>query len=144
LEGEPRIVSKKRKQNKDTWVKNVRKIKKLRGESYTSSRGKLMPPKTFLPVVCKCFNLKMMYNLYKNDSSSPVSFYIFQEVFNKQFNLHFHAPISDSCKKCDTFNMKLKFSNDNEEKLIVLVKDCNLMELEQKEMTISRALHLIL
>jgi len=55
-------------------------------------------------------NLKMMYNLYKNDSSSPVSFYIFQEVFNKQFNLHFHDPISDSCKKCDTFNMKLKLS----------------------------------
>lgn len=271
MEGEPRIVSKKRKQNKDTWVKNVRKIKKLRGESYTSSRGQLMPPKTFLPVVCKCFNkchnlipdskqkylnsklfqmdsydlqsaflfglikvidkkrsytknqdtsrrkftreyylpvengkdekvckdffkklfllsdgrisrlikskmvsntpprdkrgkhtpfnktdnlkiaeikefinkfpsyeshysriknlnrkylspnlnLKMMYNLYKNDSSSPVSFYIFQEVFNKQFNLHFHAPISDSCKKCDTFNMKLKFSNDNEEKAVL-------------------------
>lgn len=64
-------------------------------------------------------NLKMMYNLYKNDSSNPVSFYIFQEVFNKQFNLHFHAPISDNCKKCGTFNMKLKFSNDNEEKAIL-------------------------
>lgn len=36
LEDESRIVSKKRKQNKHTWVKNVRKIKKLRGETYTS------------------------------------------------------------------------------------------------------------
>lgn len=53
-------------------------------------------------------NIKIMYNLYKNKISNPVSYYIFQEVFNKQFNLHFHAPISDSCKKCDMFNTRLK------------------------------------
>ena len=64
-------------------------------------------------------NLKIIYNLYKNEVSEPVSFYVFQDVFNKQFNLHFHAPISDSCKKCDSFNMKLKFLTDDGEKAII-------------------------
>lgn len=52
-------------------------------------------------------NLKIIYNLYKNEISEPVSYYVFKDVFNKEFNLHFHAPISDSCKKCDIFVMLL-------------------------------------
>lgn len=64
-------------------------------------------------------NLKIIYYLYKNEVSEPVSFYVFQDVFNKQFNFYFHAPISDSCKKCDFFNMKLKFLTDDGEKSII-------------------------
>lgn len=61
----------------------------------------------------KNLNLKIIYNLYKNEVSEPVFYYVFKDVLNKQFNLHFHAPISDSCKKCDSFNIKLKFlTND--------------------------------
>lgn len=64
-------------------------------------------------------NLKIIYNLYKNEISEPVSYYVFKDVFNKEFNLHFHAPISDSCKKCDAFNMKIKFLTNDDEKSIV-------------------------
>jgi len=39
-------------------------------------------------------NIKIMYKKKKkNKISNPVSYYIFQEVLNKQFNLHFHAPM---------------------------------------------------
>lgn len=76
MKDEPRIVSKKRKQNKHTWVKNVRKIKNLRGETYTSSRGKLMPPKTFLPVVCKSFN--KCHNLIPDSKQKYLNYKLFQ------------------------------------------------------------------
>jgi len=38
-------------------------------------------------------------------------------VFNKEFNLHFHAPIR--CKKYDSFNIKIKFLTNDDEKSIV-------------------------
>lgn len=53
-----------------------------------------------------------MYNLYKNESNNSVSYFVFREIFNKEFNLHFHPPISDSCKKCDLFNIKIKSTVD--------------------------------
>lgn len=64
-------------------------------------------------------NLNIIYKLYKNEVSEPVSIYVFRDVFNKQFNLHFHSPISDSCKKCDYFNMKLKCLTNDDEKSII-------------------------
>ncbi|KAJ8975146.1 hypothetical protein NQ317_012423 [Molorchus minor] len=42
------------------------------------------------------------------ERESPVSYFIFREIFNKEFNLHFHPPITDSCKKCDLFNVQIK------------------------------------
>lgn len=33
--------------------------------------------------------------------------------------MHFHAPVLDSCKKCDSFNMKLKFLTNDDEKSII-------------------------
>lgn len=80
-------------------------------------------------------NIKIMYKLYKNKISNPVSHYIFQEVFNKQFNLHFHAPISDSCKKCDMFNMRLKYLTSNEEKIEIE----NEREVHQRKADSARA-----
>jgi len=80
-------------------------------------------------------NIKIMYKLYKNKISNPVSYYVFQEVFNKQFNLHFHAPISDSCKKCDMFNMKLKYLTNNEEKIEIE----NEREVHQRKSDSARA-----
>lgn len=44
-------------------------------------------------------NIKCMYKLYKEQIQEPVSFFIFQNTFNKKFNLHFHAPVTDSGKK---------------------------------------------
>lgn len=57
-------------------------------------------------------SLGKMYELYKNDSNNPVSFYIFRNVFNTEFNLTFHSPVTDSCKKCDLYNMQIKSTAD--------------------------------
>ncbi|CAG9835420.1 unnamed protein product [Diabrotica balteata] len=55
-----------------------------------------------------------LYMLYKTETVNPVSHYIFGRIFNTQSNLHFHPPISDSCKKCDIFNIKLKAANEEQ------------------------------
>lgn len=48
--------------------------------------------------------------LYKEETppSEQVSNFMFRKVFNQQFNLSFHAPITDSCKKCDNFKIKIE------------------------------------
>jgi len=35
--------------------KNIRKAKKIRGETYTSATGNIINAKTFQPIICKCF-----------------------------------------------------------------------------------------
>lgn len=65
-------------------------------------------------------SLGKMYNLYKNEYAEHVSYYIFANVFNHDFNLHFHAPVSDSCRKCDSFKIKIDATEDSnlKEKMI--------------------------
>ena len=53
-----------------------------------------------------------MYQLYKKETRDHLSYFIFSETFDKEFNLHFHQPILDSYKKCDLFNVKIKAAND--------------------------------
>lgn len=53
-------------------------------------------------------NLSIMYNLYKSESDNPVSLFVFRDIFRKKFNLSFHAPVSDSCRRCDEYEQKLK------------------------------------
>lgn len=48
--------------------------------------------------------------------SEKVSDFMFRKVFNEQFNLSFHAPISDSCKKCDNLKIKIDAAHSQEEK----------------------------
>lgn len=49
------VVPKKRSRNEHLWKKNVRKFKKIRGESYVGATGKICNKKTFVPIICKCF-----------------------------------------------------------------------------------------
>lgn len=58
-------------------------------------------------------DLTKMYRLYKSETENPVSFFIFRRVFNDDFNLKFHAPLSDSCRKCDAFDIKIKAAKEN-------------------------------
>lgn len=58
-------------------------------------------------------SLGKIYNMYKNEVVEAVSQYVFSNVFNQEFNLCFHAPITDSCKKCDSFKIKID-AMDNE------------------------------
>ncbi|CAH1113913.1 unnamed protein product [Psylliodes chrysocephalus] len=57
-------------------------------------------------------SLGRMYSLYKDQTPEPVSYFVFANVFNKQLNLHFHAPVSDSCRKSDFLNVKIEASID--------------------------------
>lgn len=75
-EDEQRIVSKRRKKNEHTWVKNIRKIKKLKGQTYTSATGKIMPHKTFIPIVCKCF--KKCHNFISDSKQKDLNSKLFQ------------------------------------------------------------------
>lgn len=52
-------------------------------------------------------NLSRMYNLYKSETDEPVSLFVFRDVFRRKFNLTFHAPVSDSCRRCDEFEQKI-------------------------------------
>ncbi|CAG9840465.1 unnamed protein product [Diabrotica balteata] len=55
-----------------------------------------------------------MYSEYKKKVSEPVSKYIFEKIFNEKFNLSFHAPITDSCKKCNNFKVKIEACENHE------------------------------
>lgn len=44
---------KKRARNPDTWKCNVRKAKKLKGEQYTTVRGKTIPEISIVSPVCR-------------------------------------------------------------------------------------------
>lgn len=57
-----------------------------------------------------------MYNLYKVEVPEHVSSFVFRQIFNRDFNLKFHAPLSDSCRKCDAFNVKIQASENDEER----------------------------
>ena len=60
--------------------------------------------KLYLP---QDLSLSKMYRLYKEHCSSigvtPVSQYIYNDVFNSEFNLAFHSPIKDKCDLCVSF-----------------------------------------
>lgn len=57
-------------------------------------------------------NISKMFNLYRNQTENPVSMFIFRNVFKTKFNLCFHAPVSDSCKTCDSTEQIIKFETD--------------------------------
>ena len=56
-------------------------------------------------------NLCKMYKLYeeqcKNDGIQPVKVWAYRQIFNSSFNLYFHQPDKDTCKKCDKFKAEL-------------------------------------
>jgi len=53
-------------------------------------------------------NINKLYSLYSEQVTYPVSSFVFRKMFNEEFNLSFHSPVSDSCRKCDAFNIKIK------------------------------------
>lgn len=57
-------------------LKDVRKNKKLKGQTYTSATGKIMPHKKSLPIVCKCF--KKFHNSISNSKQQDLNFKWFQ------------------------------------------------------------------
>lgn len=91
----------------------------------TTQGTKVKRDSTCLPPHLK----SIMYSEYKSKVEGPVSKYIFEKTFNENFNLTFHAPVTDSCKRCDNFKVKIEAFDIN--------------ELSKKtELTVAKELHL--
>lgn len=56
-------------------------------------------------------NLQVLYDSYKLKTETPVSKTIFKKVFDTM-NLSFKKPSVDTCSKCDSINMKLKYASE--------------------------------
>lgn len=66
------------------------------------------PGRKYLP---PNLNLKILYEEYKNmcneQDESPLSNYMFRDVFYRKFNLRFKAPLQDTCNYCDSMKHKI-------------------------------------
>lgn len=59
-------------------------------------------------------NIKKLYKIYcsncDTDRRNKLSEWHFRKIFNTKFNLSFHKPKVDTCKKCDILEIKIKNS----------------------------------
>jgi len=64
----------------------------------------------------KTLSLRRMYRLYVeecNTLNSPVQkFWLYEKIFNTEFNLGFHRPKKDLCALCETFKFLSKDDQD--------------------------------
>ena len=62
-------------------------------------------------------NITIMYDLYKREmlceGHRPVKESFYRHIFETDFNLHFHQPLKDTCRRCDSFEMQLKCDSGN-------------------------------
>jgi hypothetical protein len=58
-----------------------------------------------------------MYSLYCDEceDSNRVSDSLYRSIFNNEFNLSFHQPKSDTCKKCDVFSIQQNLPGDHQQ-----------------------------
>lgn len=76
-------------------------------------------------------NISILYRLYAKDNPTPVSKFVFTKIFSENFNLHFRAPISDSCRKCDALKAKLESTTDSSQlKSLEIEKELHLRKAE--------------
>ena len=61
-------------------------------------------------------NITKLYSLYTKEVTNPVSNFVFRKIFNEEFNLSFHPPVSDSCRKCDAYAIKIKAAETEADK----------------------------
>ena len=58
-----------------------------------------------------------MYNLYRekcdSDGKSPVTFWEYDNLFSREYNIRFHRPKKDICTYCDAIS---KLSNEKNER----------------------------
>ena len=75
-------------------------------------------------------NMSIMYRLYKDSCDDPVSLFMFRQVFTRNFNISFHPQLSDTCKKCDAFNIRLQVSSGSELQDVKQHKEIHLRKAE--------------
>lgn len=68
-------------------------------------------------------NLSKMYKLYtewcQKKEIDPVKEYYYRHVFNIEFNLQFHVPRKDTCKRCDKYKQKIDVEQNPETKAVL-------------------------
>ena len=62
-------------------------------------------------------SISQMYHLYVDECAAnnmtAVSEWVYRRIFNCDFNLNFHVPKTDTCKKCDAYAIQQKASDIN-------------------------------
>lgn len=74
-------------------------------------------------VMKKVHNISKMHQLYIEDCEAENippekigKFWLYQEIFNTEFNLSFKQPSNDTCDMCDSVAIKLKDIDNNGDK----------------------------
>lgn len=102
----------------ETFIQNFPSYASHYGREKAGTRRYLSPD----------LNITIMYDLYKTElekesQPAPVSAFVFRKIFNENFNLHFHPPITDSCRRCDEFQVKLKQATGEERRKLEFEKE---------------------
>ena len=84
--------------------------------NFTSHYGRANSRKYLSPD----FSLAKMYRAYVEECETmqvePCKLWVYQRVFNTEFNFHFYKPKSDTCRLCDKFKAKKDVTDDQTEK----------------------------
>ncbi|CAG9840815.1 unnamed protein product [Diabrotica balteata] len=65
-------------------------------------------------------NVRTMYTLYKEKCvEDPVSESLYRQIFHRDFNLHFHVPLKDTCVKCDKYKNQVTQEKDENTKKVL-------------------------
>lgn len=83
--------------------------------SYESHYGRAKSKKKYLN---PNLDVRKMYKMYEEvcttNEEKPVSEHIFRHIFNTEFNLSFKTRHTDTCSKCDSYNIILKDTSVSE------------------------------
>lgn len=73
-------------------------------------------------------NISKLYNLYlqSDEFEQKVSRFVFTKIFNEEFNLHFRYPATDTCKKCDSMNVKIESLTGEDKRKVEIEKELHL------------------
>ena len=73
-------------------------------------------------------NITKLYEMYvqSEEPEMKVSKFVFTKIFNEDFNLHFRYPLTDTCKRCDSYNIKIKSSTGEEKSTLETEKELHL------------------
>ena len=96
-------------------------------------------------------SINAMYRLYvqkcEEDGSEPVKGSMYRHIFNTKFNLSFHSPWKDTCKKCDSLKIATEAETDSckrkalatEHELHLRKAECvrNLLQMETHTSSVS-------
>lgn len=74
------------------------------------------PNRKYLPSELTVSQMYKGYVEYCEGKTAAVSEAVYRRTFNTEFNLHFHAPLKDTCSKCDGYKNKIDHFAQGEEK----------------------------